>query len=98
MTATKPNTPPATDAGEMKPKYLRLADAARVYGVGQTTLRKLMSDGRIEFAAIARTRLLLVASLDGLFAANTGVAGVRPGRSTMPRREERAARREAAAT
>ena len=54
--------------GLIKPKYVSTSAACKAYGLGLSTLYKLLGSGQVRSVAIGRRRLVELASMDAYYA------------------------------
>jgi len=60
---------PQTQA-DFQPKYAPVTVAYRAYGIGASTLYKLIAEGRVRSTKLGKRRLVELASLDAVFEEN----------------------------
>lgn len=70
---------PTQDGAAAAELLLRIADAARVLGVGRTTFYKLIGDGDIHVVRIGRAVRVPLAELHAFVARQPGVRNTYPG-------------------
>jgi excisionase family DNA binding protein len=55
-----------SEVAPIERRALRIKDAAKVYGIGRSTIYKLMSEGKLATAKIGGRRVVLCDSADAL--------------------------------
>lgn len=82
------NTAASDNTGQGgKPLALSVKDACRAIGVGNTTLWKLIGDGRLKTITIGRKRLVIYSSLEDLVRPERA-RGFSPGLRKLPRKRQ----------
>jgi excisionase family DNA binding protein len=82
MTTTLPDIAKASSRGEsLKPLAVSIRRACELVGLGNTTIWKMIKEGRLQTMSVGRRRLVIYRSLEALVSASEEASGLMSERS-----------------